>query len=378
MATDSWWGTIADLAGSALDYLDDNEWLGNTITRLIAENPELDYDKILELAVQEATLNAPNVYTPQGTTTTTFDPETNQPTITKTYTPEIQALYEMLVGNAGAPIDTYHAPDSFQPMLGKYINDREDHMGLPNTTYTPWARSQGGARNFPQAQPNLPPTSTKTSNGDGSAVNTLNENLPGRHQLPWEGSGQYGIDVFRTTMDENRLRDIILNGGPQSYSATNEILTNLGIDPMDRGTYDEFLSAVDKQEWGKGLKLGGRAASLFGLSSVGSLMGLIGWGLDQSANNTFANNHFYSDGNFDGFYDAWMGEGANPGPIESQLDRNLRDPNDPRNWGAQQSPIEGVNPVRYGNRFSNGMGGWGSFGGGGGGYYTGTRIKTDH
>lgn len=38
----------------------------------------------------------------------------------------------------------------------------------------------------------------------------------------------------------------------------------------------------------------------------------------------------------------------------------------------------GYAAVGYGNRFSNGAGGWGSFGGGGGGYYTGTHIKSSH
>ena len=160
----NWWDGLGDLAGKALDFLDDNEFMGDLITRLIAENPELDYGQIIDLAIQQTRLNAPNIYTPQGTTTTTFG-EDGQPTITQTYTPEIQALYEMLVGNAGAPIDTYHAPRNFDPMMGKYINDREQHMGLPQTEYNPWRSSQGGGVNFPEIVPTLPPgTMTKTNN----------------------------------------------------------------------------------------------------------------------------------------------------------------------------------------------------------------------
>jgi hypothetical protein len=149
-------GGIGDLFGKAFDFLGENDWMGDAIVRLIAENPEMDYDQIIDMAITQSKLNAADVYTPQGTSKTTFG-EDGKPTVTQTYTPEIQALYEMLVGNAGAPSDTYHAPYNFDPMMGQYINDREQNMGLPQTEYDPWRSSGGQGINIPSIVPNLPP-----------------------------------------------------------------------------------------------------------------------------------------------------------------------------------------------------------------------------
>lgn len=129
------WG----VGGKILDFLNDNPALGNAVVNIIAKNPELDIEQAIELAATENRLNSPNIYNPQGQSITTWDEETNQPTVTQTYSPEVQGLYETLLGNAGSETTPYTAPENFQAILGQYINDREQKMGLPMQPYKPYS-----------------------------------------------------------------------------------------------------------------------------------------------------------------------------------------------------------------------------------------------
>ena len=116
----SGWGWLGDAAVSVFDFLgdEDNDWFTKALVRVISDNPDMDYDELIRLATEQAILNNPNVTTPTGSSRTTFDEETGQPNIDVRYSPQVQALFESVVGNAGAPIDTYRNPAQNSPQPG--------------------------------------------------------------------------------------------------------------------------------------------------------------------------------------------------------------------------------------------------------------------
>jgi hypothetical protein len=249
-----WLGGIGNLFGKAFDFLGENDWMGDAIVRLIAENPEMDYEQIIDLAITQSKLNAADVYTPQGTSKTTFDAD-GKPTVTQTYTPEIQALYEMLVGNAGAPSDTYHAPRNFDPMMGRYINDREQHMGLPQTEYEPWRSSGGGGVNFPQIVPNLPPGMMTTNNGT----------TPGDNVRADQGNGEMLRNDQMTAFMDYTIRN---NSNWQSpdfkwEDAMNEYAGEIPVG-TDPGMFEQFMVEHGDQ-------VAGLAGGLSGVTGAGTI-----------------------------------------------------------------------------------------------------------
>jgi hypothetical protein len=141
------WDAIGGVIAGIWDDVDDEPAFWDAIAKYIEGRPELDYDKIMEMAVTQANLNRPDVETPFGRVTTDRDPKTGESVTRQEYTKDVQGLAEMLTRNAGADINPYAAPDSMRgQMLGGLMNDRETHMGLPLSEWTAPDFSREGAR----------------------------------------------------------------------------------------------------------------------------------------------------------------------------------------------------------------------------------------
>lgn len=63
----------------------------------------------IDVARQQSIFNNPNIITPYGNRSVTFDPTTGQPTITEALTPEQQALHQRSLGLAGQQMDLNQA-----------------------------------------------------------------------------------------------------------------------------------------------------------------------------------------------------------------------------------------------------------------------------
>jgi hypothetical protein len=175
--------------------------LVRTLSMLSNDYPQLSKDDIMELAIQDAFLSSVDETTPAGTVRWDVDPETGERSVTRAFTPEIQQLFEGLIGQAGAGIDVYQKPSNMDAMLGKYMNDRNKHMGLPEEDYEPYEYKTGGldfdfggGSTTDDSSP--PPTSGGIIRGDegGGEGNSLNPDQSGREDY---GAGDRQRDLIR-------------------------------------------------------------------------------------------------------------------------------------------------------------------------------------
>jgi hypothetical protein len=194
-------------------------------------------------------------------------------------------------------------------MMGKYINDREQHMGLPQTEYEPWRSSGGGGVNFPEIVPNLPPgTKSSTSNRavgidgidrvDGGA--NIGTNDGGEH-----AGANYGINWEQLYGD---------NPGRPDFNFTDELDELTGrLQASDPSKWEQIKAEYAPEILGA---LGG----IFGPPGAGTAGNLAG-GLYQD---------YYHQNN------QWASPAPPPPPSEIQ---QYLDAGNPNTWGAQQSPL---------------------------------------
>lgn len=229
VAESSW----LDLGKSALDWLNENEWAGDLSGYLIrrglaGDAPEVDYEKLKQLLIQESVMNSPDQNTPTMSSRWVVDPKTGKRVQDVTYSAAIQPLFDMLVNHAGAKVDTYHAPSSLTgPVMGKYINDREQHMGLPQSDYEPWKPTDDW----------WSPGSGEPNPGNGSPAPGPADNGPDGSGPRGGGGGGGGINPNENTGDptptrtnpagnqQGLIQDLIAGGympeGSTDYGAVN-------------------------------------------------------------------------------------------------------------------------------------------------------------
>jgi hypothetical protein len=134
----SWWSAISGIAGNVLDWFGDNEWAGDLATegirKLTYDEPEIDWDKLMELAKAETIMNTPNMQNEFGYSRAVMDPETGQMTINSGMSPELLGLVNTMVGDMANPIETYRNPfGGTGGVMEKMMNARERFTGAPET-----------------------------------------------------------------------------------------------------------------------------------------------------------------------------------------------------------------------------------------------------
>jgi len=238
------WGTFGELAGSAVDWLsdEDNAWFLKSLTDLAFEYPELDYDKLMEMAVNQARINSVDVNSPSGTVRWDIDPETGKRTVTQRYSEQVQPLFDMLVRQAGAPItaDSYYRnPQGMgETMLG-YLQDQwMTGHGLEPQGYTRPIFTREGVQ-FPATSGNPPDNTGGPPDNTGGNQNDFPDRYDNlRDRANW-WMGRVNSDWWDRIGSHNPPEQIEGNEGDEE-DGFNETLNEL---------FDEFQVADGFREW---------------------------------------------------------------------------------------------------------------------------------
>lgn len=358
-------GGAGDILGDVWDWFDDSDFaqdaLGAILQQTLYDSPELDYDKIMEMAVQQALIDSPDQNTPTMTSTWDVDPETGKRTQNLAYRPEFQGLLDMLVQRAGSPKDTYRAPAGMtEDLLGSRMNHLLGQSGLdpvehqrfqfpqyPTTTF-------GGDSFSGDVDEESDPSGPATFGPRGPGNETGDENPPvgGGYQ----GPGRDGYDPFDPSWENGQLiRDLTSRygdyaSGTDSPMGFNDWLNdNIG-DNWNQGGDAEAWLLRNSDDIGKWLgRMIGSAAGIPGGGFIGDWLG------DRALELYFQSNP-----------DLVLSSPADvPGsPLDDFFDEV--DENDPSTWGEGQSPIDrggrdawdAVGTHRTGGRTGYGVGDW--------------------
>lgn len=308
------WDSIVSGIGTAMDFLGDNEWLVDSVMKLAIDNPELDYDQLMEMAIADAVINSPDVITPQGRSITTVDPETGKRVVEQTYSPEVQALYESLLGSAAAPVDTYRAPEGMTgPMLQKYMNAREEYFGLPLSTVERQDFGREGVT-LPRGQ---------VVDDDDEEIDPVVDEMTrtAEEELetgvdPQTGMDQRELDQFQQTLDEVERREFEAGRLPHEIDWEQAINEYVGtLEGSDPSKWQQF--------W---IEQGDNVAGL-----LGGLSGIPGAGaIAKWVTGLFQDKYWETN--------QWQSPADIPVPDwEQDLDDSIV--NDAGTWGAEQSPV---------------------------------------
>lgn len=248
-----------DFIGDVFDWFDDNEWaqdiVGAGAQAAFFDKPELDYEKLKEMAAQNALIQSPDQNTPTMISNWTVDPKTGERKQDLTYRPEFQALLESLTRKAGTPFETYRAPTSMtEGLLGARINTLNKQSGLPEVSHSrfqfPTRTAVGGTGSGGTGPNPTPPSGPGPGGPPGPG--------PGNHPVhpppnetgtneddqstggPGPAGNHGGYDPFDPSFDnENLIRDLIDGGYMQPGQ-------NLGDVDWNAVFSDDNLAFVEK------------------------------------------------------------------------------------------------------------------------------------
>lgn len=289
------WDSIAEIGGKVLGWIDDHPELTETavkgIIALAQERPDLDPDELMQLYIREQQASQPNVFGPSGSSTTEIDPVTGQATITQKYSPQVQALYEALVGQAGAPIDPYRSPPHMgNDLLGALMNSQLTKMGMPERDFVRKEYRSPGV-NIPAF---LDDEDEESDFRPGEGFGDWREQF--QAELAREGMTSQDIQHANKIMD---FMDWTMRNYSPEWGGFNDALNDwVGQAPegSDPGAIEQFL-AENAETIGQGF---GTLGTLF--TGTG-LLGTIGKWLGR----LFQNNYWDTN--------SWMSEGGNESPM---------------------------------------------------------------
>lgn len=266
MAWTDWFDDVAGWLGDAWDWFDDSDTaqdiLGAILQGTLYDNPELDYDKLMEMAIKQATIDSPNQYTPTMTSEWTVDPETGERTQNLQYRPEFQSLLNMLVQRAGSPKDTYRAPTGMtEGLLGSRMNhllaqsgqDPVNHQRFQFPEY-PYADFSGM---FQPSTPNTPNTPTP----QGPRAPNVNPNEPGDedtvvgggYEQIGDGFNQNGdgfAGQFDPSFDQRGVVDDLVNRGPNANDFGSGTAPDQGfLDWLDNNIGPNWRNGTPFESW---------------------------------------------------------------------------------------------------------------------------------
>lgn len=254
------WSDWIDAAGSVWDWFEGSDTaqdlVGAGLQAWLYDQPELDYDKLMEMAIKQATIDSPDQFTPTMTSQWTVDPETGKREQNLQYRPEFQSLLDMLVQRAGSPKETYRAPEGMTTdLLGSRMNhllgqsglDAVDHQRFqfPEYAYADFSgMGSGGTPNTGTpgtTNPHTPPPGANDNEEEQTPVGGGFENQgDGFNQ---DGDGFAGM--FGPSYDEWMVRNDLINRGPNA--------NDFGSGPApDQGSFTDWLDNNIGTNWRNG------------------------------------------------------------------------------------------------------------------------------
>lgn len=290
-----------DFIGDVFDWFDDNDWatdaLGAILQNQLRDAPELDYEKLKEMAAQNALIQSPDQNTPTMISNWTVDPKTGERRQDLSYRPQFQALLDSLVNRAGNPIETYRAPSAMtEGLLGARINTLNKQSGLPEINYRratfPTRPGIGGSVPGSTPPPTNPPPSGPVGPGNHPIHPPPNETGTNEDDQSTGGPGPAGnhggYDPFDPSWDNaelirdltdrysNYLRDSTGNFRPGSappQSFNDWLNENIG-DNWHQGGEAEGWLLRNSDKIGKWLgRFAGLVSGIPGLGNVGEWLG---------------------------------------------------------------------------------------------------------
>jgi len=319
----AWWDKVFDIVGNVADWFDDSDnaqdILGATLQKLLYDAPEMDYDKLIEMAIKQAEIDSPDQYTPTMTSLWEVDPETGKRTQNLAYKPEFQSLLNMLVQRAGSPKDTYRAPTGMtEGLLGARMNTLLRQSGKPEVDHKRFEFPEGIYADFGDIF-NSPPSGNAPPPGNTPppSNNTPPPNTPPANNVPppvvaQPGGEQGGADQIGSSNGFPNYSgpvgsggaagwtnyDILQNGFPTSFPgggsgpiSPNDPFSWLPdeLQPLEPGSLEGIEWAERAGLIGRGAgTVVGAATGIPGLGSAGDWIG------DMLGENYFNNHVFQS------------------------------------------------------------------------------------
>ncbi len=299
------WDDILGTVGDVWDWFEGSDTaqdiLGSVLQKSLWDQPELDYDKIMEMAVKQALIDSPDQYTPTMASTWEVDPTTGKRVQNVQYRPEFQGLLDMLVNEAGTLQDTYRAPTGMtEGLLGSRMNHLLGQSGMAPVDHQryqfPTREPAGGTDSFgvedDESEPSSPAGPGSVRVGPGINPGPRDSNAPGGG---YRGPGDTGFDPNDPSADQQGLiRDLIDRG----YMNPGQ-----SIGDVDWGEVfsDDNLEWLEK--WGDNKLVRAALGALVPLGGVGSKVAawFAGRELDQRAGADLSD---FENRNW-GSYDPW-------------------------------------------------------------------------
>lgn len=202
-----------------------------------------------------------------------------------------------------------------------------------------------------QNNPNFGPGSTGPQGGQRDPGMTQGQG----NQEGWNPTGfnppQYGPDGNLMTRDNQRLNELNYfqdwwnrNPSGQNPNGSQSALPDW-LQQQQQGTYSQY----QRGEWAPwiGNAIGTGLGAFAGVPGVGELGKRLG---QAYTSNLYDNYFFQSTGTDGGIYDNWQGDGPNPGPVPRDDPMaefwDSVNAQDPRTWGALNSPVGPERSVR--------------------------------
>lgn len=228
-----------DWIDNVFDWFDDNDWAQDLVGAIgqqaFFDKPEIDYEKLREMAAQNALIQSPDQNTPTMISDWTVDPKTGERKQVLSYKPEYQALLDSLVNRASTPFETYRAPESMTTgLLGARINTLNKQSGLPEVSHTRATFPTRQAVNFGSFG-GSPAPSGPGSNGPPGPGPGNHPSHPPPHENddneddqstggPGPAGPNGGYNPYDPSFDnENLIRDLIDRGYMQPGQSFNDV-----------------------------------------------------------------------------------------------------------------------------------------------------------
>lgn len=352
------WDSLLETGGTVLDIFD--RFFGKDTSKTTNKLNWEDIQKLIDMSAQANRVGQQDLFTswdyvtqPDGSVKMVQSPISEGAA-------KARDRLEWRLGGGG--FDPYEMSDQFNAIADANSADMMARRGLLNANNAPdfsnrtydWGdrpnRSEVFDRNY---TPDMSvPSSTAQSGGGG--VSDIEDAFNARQQARYEIKHGEKTDPMSRYTDPMDFGNRLAPGGYRPGDIYKALDRRTGtINPDDPSWLKEF--GIDN-----GDKIGrvlGMLLPVWGGGSAGAWAG----GLAQ---------------------DAYYNRNAMQSPstrVASEFETNLNNrinDNDPRTWGAQQSPTQTFRNSPYdGGRFNQGYGGYGGYGGGGWSY-TGTHIKS--